>query len=66
MSADKPEVLLPTVLPPVFLYRPLCENDCCRGWQVSVDRETYEAYQRCSDIRIVDVTSKDDPPASTE
>ncbi len=26
-----------------------CEDTCCDGWQVSVDRKTYEKYQQCSD-----------------
>jgi len=26
-----------------------CEDTCCVGWIVSVDRLTYEAYQRCDD-----------------
>ena len=25
-----------------------CEDTCCEGWQVSVDRKTYEKYQHCS------------------
>lgn len=25
-----------------------CEDNCCTGWQVSVDRETYDKYQACS------------------
>jgi lysine-N-methylase len=26
-----------------------CEDTCCVGWGVNVDRGTYEAYQRCDD-----------------
>jgi lysine-N-methylase len=26
-----------------------CEDTCCIGWGVNVDRETYESYQRCVD-----------------
>ena len=26
-----------------------CEDTCCVGWGVNVDRATYEAYQRCDD-----------------
>jgi len=26
-----------------------CEDTCCIGWGVNVDRPTYEAYQRCDD-----------------
>jgi len=26
-----------------------CEDTCCSGWQVNVDKNTYEAYQRCED-----------------
>jgi lysine-N-methylase len=26
-----------------------CEDTCCIGWGVNVDRSTYEAYQRCDD-----------------
>ena len=25
-----------------------CEDSCCSGWQVTVDRGTYEKYQKCS------------------
>jgi lysine-N-methylase len=26
-----------------------CEDTCCTGWNVNVDKLTYEAYQRCDD-----------------
>jgi len=26
----------------------VCEDTCCRGWRVPVDKETYEKYQSCS------------------
>ena len=26
-----------------------CEDTCCTGWLVNVDKTTYEAYQRCDD-----------------
>ena len=26
----------------------VCEDTCCRGWRVPVDKETYEKYQACS------------------
>jgi lysine-N-methylase len=26
-----------------------CEDTCCSGWLVSVDKSTYQAYQRCAD-----------------
>ena len=26
-----------------------CEDTCCVGWIVNVDKPTYEAYQRCDD-----------------
>jgi len=26
-----------------------CEDTCCRGWRIPVDKETYEKYQACSD-----------------
>jgi lysine-N-methylase len=29
-----------------------CEDTCCVGWIVNVDKPTYEAYQRCDDPRI--------------
>jgi lysine-N-methylase len=25
-----------------------CEDTCCEGWQINVDRKTYEKYQQCS------------------
>jgi lysine-N-methylase len=25
-----------------------CEDTCCRGWRIPVDKETYEKYQACS------------------
>lgn len=25
-----------------------CEDTCCSGWQVSIDRETFDKYQTCS------------------
>jgi lysine-N-methylase len=27
----------------------VCEDTCCRGWRVPVDKETYQEYQACSD-----------------
>jgi lysine-N-methylase len=29
-----------------------CEDTCCVGWIVNVDKPTYEAYQRCDDPQI--------------
>src|SRR5579863_9500020 len=29
-----------------------CEDTCCVGWIVSVDKPTYEKYQNCSDAAI--------------
>jgi lysine-N-methylase len=26
-----------------------CEDSCCVGWSVNVDKQTYQAYQRCDD-----------------
>lgn len=26
-----------------------CEDSCCIGWRVQVDKETYQSYRRCSD-----------------
>src|SRR5215471_2945898 len=26
-----------------------CEDTCCDGWAVTIDRSTYEKYQACSD-----------------
>ena len=26
----------------------VCEDTCCRGWRVPVDKETYEKYRACS------------------
>src|SRR5277367_6491186 len=32
-----------------------CEDTCCIGWGVNVDRPIYEAYQRCDDPGVDDV-----------
>jgi lysine-N-methylase len=29
-----------------------CEDTCCVGWAVNVDRSTYEAYQSCEDLEL--------------
>jgi lysine-N-methylase len=29
-----------------------CEDTCCAGWIVNVDKPTYEAYQRCDDAEL--------------
>ena len=29
-----------------------CEDTCCSGWLVNIDRETYELYQRCGDAEM--------------
>jgi len=26
-----------------------CEDTCCSGWRVNIDKSTYQAYQRCED-----------------
>lgn len=28
---------------------PACEDSCCVGWQVSLDKKTYKAYRACTD-----------------
>jgi len=30
----------------------VCEDTCCRGWRVPVDKETYEKYQASSDTEL--------------
>ena len=27
-----------------------CQDSCCVGWDVAIDKETYEKYQRCPDM----------------
>jgi len=29
-----------------------CEDTCCSGWLVNVDKDTYELYQRCGDAEM--------------
>ena len=29
-----------------------CDDTCCVGWLVNVDKPTYEAYQRCEDLEL--------------
>jgi lysine-N-methylase len=29
-----------------------CEDTCCSGWLVNIDKETYELYQRCDDAEM--------------
>jgi lysine-N-methylase len=30
-----------------------CEDTCCKGWNVSVDRDTYKKYRRCPDPELL-------------
>ena len=29
-----------------------CEDTCCAGWAVNVDKQTYQTYQRCDDTEL--------------
>lgn len=30
-----------------------CEDSCCQGWQVQVDKDTYEKYRACTDKELI-------------
>lgn len=31
---------------------PECEESCCRGWRVSIDKKTYQKYRNCPDLNL--------------
>ena len=37
---------------------PKCEDDCCHGWTVFIDKETYDKYEKIKDVSITEKISK--------
>lgn len=31
---------------------PTCEDNCCIGWRVPIDKDTYQHYRKCSDVQL--------------
>ena len=43
-----------TILQPQYVAKfqcigPACEDSCCIGWRVQIDKDTYQNYRKCSD-----------------
>jgi lysine-N-methylase len=67
MSLSKPDVLYPQFYRRFSCIGPKCENDCCHGWRVTIDKKTFEAYQQSDDIHLVDISNQmARPPKPTD
>lgn len=29
-----------------------CEETCCAGWKIDIDRKTYKTYMKCKDVKM--------------
>ncbi|MEN6414822.1 MAG: flagellin lysine-N-methylase [Veillonellales bacterium] len=46
-----------TILQPQYVAKfrcigPACEDSCCIGWQVPIDKTTYQKYRKCADEKL--------------
>ena len=44
--------LLPRYVGRFACIGPACEDNCCTGWQVQIDKKTYKAYRQAGDSRL--------------
>ncbi len=47
MSQRVYEVLMPTYLKQFSCIGPACEETCCKGWNIEVDKKTFKSYRNC-------------------
>lgn len=52
MKARK--LLQPQYLDKFHCIGPNCEDSCCIGWRVTIDKSTYQRYRKCSDVELFD------------
>lgn len=49
---ERPRLLEPLYYEPFRCIGAACEDTCCNGWTVHVDKATYGKYQTCSDAHL--------------
>ncbi|MBM7615376.1 flagellin lysine-N-methylase [Alkaliphilus hydrothermalis] len=49
MKAIKKQFLIPCYLENFRCIGSLCEDTCCKGWKVSLDKKTYKQYKKIND-----------------
>lgn len=49
MSDNIRKLLQPQYLSTFQCIGPACEDSCCIGWRVQIDKETYQRYRECPD-----------------
>jgi len=49
MSEKQRPILVPQYMKKFRCIGPACEDSCCLGWRVNIDRETYRKYKRSGD-----------------
>src|SRR5690606_8958465 len=51
-------VLIPKYMQEFTCIGSACEDTCCTGWRVDVDRDTYKKYKKTSDIELKPLLEK--------
>ena len=49
MSTKTRKLLQPQYVSQFQCIGPACEDSCCIGWRVQIDKDTYKRYRECSD-----------------
>ena len=52
------KLLQPQYLDQFHCIGPACEDSCCIGWRVTIDKSTYQRYRECSDAELCDQMQK--------
>lgn len=53
-----PEVLIPEYVQEFHCIGGACENNCCHGWKVYIDKKTYQKYMACTNPRLKEAFRK--------
>lgn len=52
MAIKARKLLQPQYLNEFHCIGPECEDSCCIGWRVIIDKTTYQRYRECSDVEL--------------
>lgn len=52
MSNKHRQLLQPQYVSQFHCIGPACEDSCCIGWRVQIDKDTYKRYRDCSDSNL--------------
>lgn len=58
MAKDKRIVLQPKYMAEFHCIGSKCEDSCCVGWRVDIDKETYQKYKEVNDIELKPIFEK--------